>query len=75
MSKVADRKVTVDGMSEPKAYLTAESNSKPTPDKLSAMEKQMEKVMAFIAKGQNQNGSSYKSLWKVIEKKSELGSM
>ena len=32
MSKVADLKVTVDDMSEPKAYLTAESNSKLTPD-------------------------------------------
>ena len=55
MSKVADLKVTVDDMSEPKAYLTAESNSKLTPDKLTTMEKQMEKVMAFIIQNQNQN--------------------
>ena len=50
MSKVADLKFTVDDMSEPKAYLTAESNSKLTPDKLTTMEKQMEKVMALSTK-------------------------
>ena len=57
-SKIADRSVDIDPMSEPSAYLTTKSDSKPSSDSMVAMEKKMEKMMALIAQGQNQNTSS-----------------
>ena len=54
-SKIADRKVHVDEMAEPKAYMNIKSDSKPSPDPMLAMEKRMDKMMAMIAQGQNQH--------------------
>ena len=58
VSKVADRKVTTDEMSEPKAYLTAKPDTKLTPDPMVAMGKQMDKVLALIAQGQPNKSTS-----------------
>ena len=58
-SKVADRRVNTDELSEPRAYLNAKSDTKPTTDPtIAAMGKQMEKMMALIAQGQNDKTSS-----------------
>ena len=58
-SKVADRRVNTDELSEPRAYLNSESDTKPTTDPtIAAMGKQMEKMMALIAQGQNDKTSS-----------------
>ena len=55
-SKIADRKIHVDEMAEPKAFMNIKSDSKPSPDPMLAMEKRMmDKMTALIAQGQNQH--------------------
>ena len=68
-SKVADRKVNTDDMFEPGTYLAGKSETKSTPDKLSAMEKQISKMMALMAQGQNQKSQPPEK--KVSKEKSD----